>query len=570
MPPIDPVVEVLVQNALDAAVEEGGLATVRAAGSPFLSGSSGIACAVFDRTGQQITQNAGGLLHVSALRLMQRELLKDFPVDTMADGDVFIFNDHFRGGVHCADVGMFRPIFRDGRATMFVATMMIVTDMGGMSAGGLPANATEIFHEGLVLPPLHYRRAGVREIAVEKVIRSNVRAPEKVMGDIDALMVGLKVATERVDELLNRYGVILVMVIVERLIDYGRRMTSLGIEAIPDGVYFGKYEIEGDGFDERRRLNVQCEITISGRACRMDFDGTDYQARGPINCSLSQATTGAAYALRCYLDPAIPMNEGFYQAFEVNLPEGSLLNPLFPAACNLRMGTVNAMVGAVNSAFAETFPERVTAGASAAVTATIGGAATGGQKPWAMIEADFGAFGARKGLDGVDGTPPLIYASPGWMRSIEGYELEFPLEYECFELAADSGGPGQWRGSAAVIKRLKILADGWLTVRGSDAFERGAPGLAGGEPGGLARWVLNEGGPDEEQLPPKKTNHYIKAGDRLTLNNGGGGGFGDPRLRDPEAVARDVRNGVVTREGALRDYGVELDVSGRNARRAAS
>ncbi len=570
MPRADPVVNELIQNALDNGVEEGGLATVRAAGSPFLSSSSGIACALFDTMGRQVTQNAGGLLHVSALRLMYKELLKSYPPDSIVDGDLFMSNDHFKGGIHPTDIGVFRPIFHRGKLVLFSAAMMIVTDLGGVSAGGLPANATEIFHEGVVIPPLRYWEAGKPVAALELMLRANTRAPEKLMGDINALIAGVNVASARVCEVLDRYGSATVTSVIEHLVEYSRHMTRVGIQAIGDGTYRGRYEIESDGLDERKSLTVCCAIEIRGTSCRMDFTGTDRQARGPINCSLSQAVSGAAYALRCYLDPSIPMNEGFYDAIEIILPPGSLLNPYYPAACNLRMASVNGMFGAVNQAFAEAYPERVMAGSSAAITVTVGGVRGTHSHDWAMVDADFGVCGARLGLDGVDGAPPPFYSSPGWMRSIEGYELEYPVEYQDFRLLPDSAGPGEWRGATAVIKHLKFTADGWLTVRGSDGFERGPRGLAGGKNGGRAAWILNEGTAGEERLPAKKTNHYLKAGDCLTLINGGGGGYGDPLRRDPQAVARDVRNGVVTRERARSDYGVEVDASGVIAHRIKS
>ena len=235
----DPVLNEIIQNSLEGAAEEGGLATVRAAGSQFLSSSGGIACALFDPDGRQIAQNAGGLPHVSALRLMQKELLKVFPIAEMDSGDVFIFNDHFRGGIHCADVAMFEPVFFEGEPVLFVATMMIMSDMGGMSAGGLPANATEIFHEGLVIPPLRFREGGKRRRDIEALILANVRLPAKVMGDLDALLTGLSVTRARALDLLERYGGETVSRVVNHLIEYARVMTEAGIRAIPDGTYIG-------------------------------------------------------------------------------------------------------------------------------------------------------------------------------------------------------------------------------------------------------------------------------------------------------------------------------------------
>jgi N-methylhydantoinase B len=565
----DPVLNEVIQSALDLAVEEGGFAAARAAGSTFVSSSNGIACALFDASGRQVAQTAGGLLHVSALRSMLPNLLARFPVEGMKDGDVYIFNDHFLGGIHPTDVGAFRPIYHGGRLVYFAATMMIVSDLGGMSAGGLPANATEIFHEGLVIPPVPYHQAGELIGITQQFIRSNSRAPDKVIGDIDALVAGTAVVKARMGELLDRYGIDVVEQVVEQLLAYTVEMTRLGLSEFPDGVYQGAYAVEEDGIEADREFVVRCTIEISGADCLMDFTGTDRQARGPINASYSQALSAAIYAIRCFLDHDIPMNEGFYDAVKVRLPEGSLVNPVYPAAANLRMGTVTAMLDAVNGALSAAFPGRVGAPGSVAATATVSGVSAESGSTWTMLDANFGASGGRQGLDGTDGTPSPIYSSAGWERSIEAYEWEFPVQYECFKLLPDTAGPGQWRGAAGVMKTMHFETDGWLTVRSSDRFARAPLGLAGGHSGSGGAWLINMGRADETRLPSKKTNHFLKAGERLTFINAGGGGFGDPHLRAVEDVARDVRHGFVTREGALRDYAVEIDAEG-NARRGGA
>ncbi|HXZ85565.1 MAG TPA: hydantoinase B/oxoprolinase family protein, partial [Myxococcota bacterium] len=386
----DPVLDEVVQNALDMVVEEGDLAAARAAGSPFISSGNAIACAVFDPQGAQLAQTAGGLLHVSALRVMLRELLTRIDAATLAEGDVLICNDHFLGGIHPTDVGIFRPVFHAGRLAYFCAAMMIVSDLGGMAAGGLPANATEIFHEGLVIPPLRYWTRGQPEAALRALIRANSRAPEKVIGDIDALVAGTGVAATRLGELLRKYGDARLAEVIGRLLEYGAKRTRAEIAQLPDGRFSGSYAMEGDGFDEARSWIVRCAVTIDGERCRLDFSGTDPQARGPINASYSQALSAAVYALRCYLDPDIPMNEGFYSAVEVVLPQGSLVNPDYPAACNLRMGTVHAMLDAVNQALAGEFPERVAAPGSMAATANASGVKAEGARTWTLLDVYLG------------------------------------------------------------------------------------------------------------------------------------------------------------------------------------
>jgi N-methylhydantoinase B len=374
------------------------------------------------------------------------------------------------------------------------------------------------------------------------------------------------VAAARLRELLERRGDARLAEVIGRLLEYSARMTRAGIAALPDGTFEGSYAMEGDGFDTDRSFVVRCRVTIDGEHCRLDFGGTDPQARGPINASYSQALSGAVYALRCYLDPDIPMNEGFYSAVDVLLPQGSLVNPDYPAACNLRMGTVHAMLDAVNQALASHFPERVAAPGSLAATANASGVKADGGRTWTLLDVYLGVGGARFGLDGVDGTPSPLYSMSGWDRSIETYEAQFPVEYLCFRLDPDSGGAGTWRGGTGIVKRIRFDEDAWLTVRSADRFERPPQGLAGGRPGSGGAWIVDEGLPGEQRLPAKKTNHLIRAGQVLTCIGGGGAGIGDPRAREPALVERDVRTGVVSREAALREYGVAIDALGRGRR----
>jgi N-methylhydantoinase B len=563
----DPVLREVVQSALDTAVEEGGLTAARAAGSPFVASGGSIACAVFDVTGRQIAQTAGGLMHVAALRLMLRALLEDYSLDEFADGDLFLLNDHFRGGIHPTDVGAFRPIYHQGQLVMFIAVMMIVSDLGGMSSGGLPANATEIFHEGLVIPPVRYYEKGRRSADIEHIIRANSRVPHKIIGDIDALISGCNAGAARVAELLDRYGCAAVLDIADHLIAYAEQMARLGFEAIPDGVYTGSYDVEEDGVEEGREFVVRCTVTVKGPTCHIDLTGTDRQARGPINSSLSQSLSGIIYAVRCYLDPYIPMNEGFYNALTWTLPKGTLVNPNYPAACNLRMGTVHAMVDSICEALAAGVPGRVIAAGSLAATATASGP-TGGPDggPWTFLDVYLGSGGARHGLDAVDGTPSPIYSSSGWERSIESYEWEYPVEYECVRLVMDSAGDGKWRGSAGLIKKVRLKADGWLTVRSSGRFRKPPRGIAGGSDATAGAFIVNAGTDREVRLPAKKTNHYIHAGDHLTILLPGGGGYGNSHERDPAAVARDVHYGLISVDKALSVYRVRLDAAGEGHR----
>jgi N-methylhydantoinase B len=553
----DPILNEIIRNALTMVAEEAGISAARSASSVMANTSSSIACAVFDKDARLVAQTLGGLIHVSALRCMLPEVLKDHPPETLREGDAIAVNDQFRGGIHPTDVGMFRPIFHNGEPVFYCGVLMIVSDLGGMSSGGLPANATEVFHEGMVIPPVKYFDQGQRRADIAAFIRSNSRTPHKIIGDIDALVIGGNIAAARMAELIEKHGYARLVEVIDDLMAYSERLLRHGIAEIPDGVYRGRYDVEDDGVEFDRPFTVQVAITVKGSDCHMDFTGTSPQARGPINASYSQSLSGAVYALLCHVNPDVPVNEGFYRTIETTFPLGSLVNAKYPAACNLRMAVVHAMLDAVNIAFAEAFPERGVAASGVPSTIQANGKQLNSDTPWSFLDVALGIGGARYGADGVDGAAHVIYGFATYGVGVEASEWEYPIRYRCFRLAQDSAGPGKWRGGAGLHKEIEFLTEAMLTVRGTDRYRNPPRGVAGGLPAGASAWILNKGRPDEQQLPAKKTNHLVRAGDTLALTMAGGGGYGDPKTRDPAEVMRDVKAGLVSRESAVRDYGLD-------------
>jgi N-methylhydantoinase B len=559
----DPFLPEIIHNALRGIADEAGLFSARSAYSPFINTSPQIAAGLFDARARPIAQTDSALIHVSAVQRMLPEVLKDIPPETLQPGDALIINDHFRGGIHPTDVAVFTPIFYQGKLAFFHGSMMIVSDLGGLSNGGLPANATEIFHEGLVIPPVKLYKQGVPNEEVHRMIASNSRTPARVLGDIRALVVGGNMSAPRLIELCDKYGFDQVTEIIDELLDYTERLTRRGIERIPDGVYTGSYLIEDDGIDVGKHFNVQVAVTVVGSNIKLDFNGTDPQARGPINSSYSQSLSGVVVALRFFLDPDIPLNEGFYRPIEVVFPHGSLVNPKYPAAANARFAVVMAIMDAINQALSAARPDRQMAPSGCPHVFTVTGINPETNQFWSMIVVHMGALGARASKDGIDGLPPLLNATPGYMRNAEHYEWEYPVIYDDFAFRPDTAGPGKWRGGSGMVKHVTLNSDADLTVRAVDRCELSPRGVAGGKPGGIGGWVLNEGRPGEKRLPMKQTNLRIRKGDRLTMYVSGGGGYGDPFERDPDLVGKDVRKGIVTVEGAARDYGVAVDASGR-------
>ena len=555
----DPFLREIVQNALMTIADEAGVFGARSAYSPFVNSGTTIALALFDAKARILAHSGEGGMHVSALQCMLPEMLKDHPIESLAEGDVIVVNDHFRGGIHPTDVGVFRPIFWQGRPAFFYGAMMIVSDLGGMSTGGLPANSTEIFHEGLVIPPVKLYVAGKPNPDVHALIASNSRTPARVLGDIRALVIGGNLAMSRLLELVGKYGYELVLETIDEVLNHSEALMRHEIERIKDGVYKGSYIIEEDGVVPNKTYMVRVTVTIEGAKCRMDFTGTDPQARGPINSSYSQSLSAATMAMRYLIDADVPLNEGFYRPLEVSLPLGTLVNPKYPAAANLRLATVQPMLDAVNQALAPACPAKTVAASGQPHVFTLSGRDPETGEGWSLLDLQYGSMGARASKDGIDAMPHILFPAPGYWRNMESYEVDYPVEYIDFRFIPDSAGPGKYRGGAGIVKEVRFLTEGQLTARGTGRCAIPPEGVAGGKSGLGGGWILNRGRPNEESLPLKKTNIHVNAGDTLTMLVSGGGGFGDPFDRDPQLVAKDVKAGIVTLEGAARQYGVIID-----------
>src|SRR5579862_1275656 len=311
----------LVRNALATIAEEMGLAVVRSAYSSHVKEGGDSTAALFDAGGRLLAQSNGApLMHLASLRPSLTEVLVDFPAAGMADGDVFVTNDPYRGGIHSNDVMVFRPVFIDGAVTFFTASLLHVADIGGVATGGLPANATEMYHEGLVLPPVRLYRAGEPDHGIFATLAANSRTPEKVLGDVRAMVAGDFAGATRLAELAAKYGRARLIELCDELIAYSERRTRLEIAALPDGEHTGSFTIDDDGVEPGKDHVVRVKVTIDGDRFIADFTGTDRQARGPINAAVSQSISGAFFAMRCLLSSDIPVNEGAFAPLELVLP----------------------------------------------------------------------------------------------------------------------------------------------------------------------------------------------------------------------------------------------------------
>ncbi|MFC4119243.1 hydantoinase B/oxoprolinase family protein [Nonomuraea zeae] len=543
------------RHALVVAAEEASIVVVRSAYSTFIVEGSDASAAILDARGRLVAQSmATTLMNSMALRTALPELLKDFPPESMQPGEVYALNDAYRGGVHTNDLLVYRPVFAGGGPAYFTATMIHVSDLGGLSAGGMAPLATDIFLEGLQLPPVRLATNAGIDPAIEAVLKANSRTPDKVMGDVRALVAGTAVAAARLESLLGEYGDQGLASGIDDYLDYTETRTRAALAELPKGRFEAAYPIDDDGIDLGRSHTVRVSVTLDASRAVLDFAGTDPQVPAAVNASASQSLAAAVFAVRCFLDPAIPMNDGCLRAIEVLLPEGSLLNARSPYPCGGRYVPIYAAMEAVFQALSDAVPERAIAASGILQPFSI---AAVGAPYWIHLSYDFGGVGARQGLDGPDATGVHFGIGRNSVPQAEPVESRCPLIVESIETIPDSGGPGRFRGGLGSRTVYRFLADCHVTTRG-DRLRLPPPGRDGGLPGRLGGFFKRHLDGRVERLASKVNNVRFAAGEAFIVATTGGGGIGPPDERDRAAIEADLEAGRVTPRGAAEDYGVAV------------
>ncbi len=542
----------ILRHALRIAAEEASIVVVKSAHSAMIVEGADACAGILDAQGRLVAlSTATNLMHAASLRCSLPAVLEDHPPETMRPGDVFVMNDCFRGGIHANDLLVFRPVWVADRLAFFTGTLIHVSDLGGSSAGGIVPGATDVFAEGLQLPPVLLYRAGEPVPDIQRLIALNSRTPDRVMGDLQALVAGVHVAARRMEALAEEHGDEALRRGIDAYITGAEQRMRQELGRLAPGVYRGEYVIDDDGLDLDRSPVVRVEITVGDGDIRLDFSATDDQARGAINAGTSQALTGVLYAVRCFVDPSIPMNEGCFRPVDVVFRRGSLLDPTPPAACGGRVVAVTAVCEAVLDALSRARPDRSTAASSVIHPYTL--SAPGGLDPWLVLSYEYGGLGARHGSDGPSATGAFFLGGRNVVPQIEPLEARLPLVFEAQRLIPDSGGAGRWRGGLGVETRIRLLEDAELAVR-NDRIRRPPCGRDGGSAGrpGDQFAIAHDG--SHRPLLPKAAHQPLERGETLVLQTSGGGGLGDPREREAPRLAEDVAEGFVSEAAAQEVY----------------
>jgi N-methylhydantoinase B len=543
----DPVLLEVVRYRLESIVEEMQWSLIRGSFSPVVKEALDASCSLFDASGTVIAQSRSNPSHLGSLVFSVRSILAQYPVDTMQQGDVYILNDPYLGGTHLPDIALVMPLVVDGRVVAMSASMAHQVDVGGVMAGSVPTHATEIFHEGLRLPALRLARGGTMDDGLLRLIRQNVRLPDTLQGDLNAQLAAGKIALRRLSETGARYGWPQLTDLFAELLDRSEAMTRRALAALPAGTYRYVDYLDNDGIELDRRIRIEVAVTLDGTGnVAFDFEGTSGQVRGPLNIVPSGVHSAAFYGVRAITDPAIPTNGGCFRPVTVKLPPRSLVNPDPPAPVNGRTPVMKRIASCIVGALAQVLPERFPAASAASVLVLAFGGEWPGEPRRRFVVTDLinGGSGAALGHDGIDGIATDM--TNGMSLSAEVLELEAPIRLVRCAIRPDSGGAGTFRGGCG-LEREYLVLHGPVSIshRGERHYAR-APGLAGGGDGALATSEVVRVDGTVETVPSKGM-LVLNAGDRLRVATPGGGGYGPPGARSPEAIAEDARSGKAGR-----------------------
>ena len=533
---LDPIGLEILWTRLIAIADEAATTLVRTSFSPIVRESNDYSCVLFDHRGHAVAENTLGIPSFNAvMSRVMRHILARFPVGAWSPGDVVVTNDPWIASGHLPDVSCIVPVHLRDRHVGFIGSIAHMADIGGAIWS---ADSREVFEEGLRIPPTFLYRNGTADATLVDIIRNNVRLPEQVLGDIHAQIAAGRLAAGRLVEVLDDVGLPDLTTPSDQVCARAESSMRQAIGAIPDGTY--SHRLEMDGVDGHP-IVIAVRIDVRGTEMHVDYGGTSPQVPRGLNTVMNYTDAYTCYPIKCAVDPLTPRNEGSYRPITVTAPEGSLLNPRFPAAVNARQLVGHILSAAIYNALFPAIPGRVIAecGSAPTLRAVFSGTRRNRPEKFTSILFVNGGMGARPGLDGLSCTcfPSNVVAG-----SMEIIEAESPLIVWRKEFARDSGGGGRYRGGLGQHVEVEVRSDGPAVLSlFVDRISHPARGLDGGLPGAPAQVTVEGAVPQH-----LKGRNMVESGTRIRIRYPGGGGYGRPELRDPAAAARDLAGELVS------------------------
>ena len=562
---VDMVTMSIIDSTMTAICREMGITLMRTSYSTIFNEALDFTCALASPDGEMIAQAEFCPSMIGGVPLLVRSCVLEIPLDEWEPGDVVVHNDPYRGGLHSPEHTLIQPVFVEDELMAFAMTIGHLVEIGGMVPGAFAGEATEIFHEGLRVPPVFIKKRGEDIEEVWKLLLANVRTPRFNYGDLRALIAGTDVGVRQLGAMIEKYGKEHFLRNTADLLDYSESRMRAEIAAIPDGKYTFSDEVEDDGI-ENVPYTINVAVHVHGDEVVVDYTGTSLQAKGPINATLGVSYSAAYNGMLHVTDESIPTNSGCFRPIRVVSPPGTLLNVDYPAPeVGGNTETHCKIAGAVIGALSPALPDRTMAAEGATHTNFVfGGTDEESGEAFVCYAIELSGWGGRNFADGNDATDSIN----GNCRVIpvEVFETRFPMQCESYKMVEDSGGAGRHRGGLSTQRTLKSLDTVITGSQMSDRHHNRAWGLYGGQSGGTAgTWHMAANTVEWRTIddafnkvsPSKWSNVPIAPGDRIRFQTPGGGGWGEPSERAQEAVAEDLAEGYISRKTAREVYGLE-------------
>lgn len=552
---IEPVQFEVVRNALDTLVDEMALTILRTAYSGIVKDAMDFSTGFADRSGETIAMGLTIAFHVGSFPSAVRSILRKFDGRIYPD-DVYIMNDPYTsGGIHLPDVYVIKPVFAEEELQGFSCTVAHQTDIGGIVPGSNSTDSHEIYQEGLRIPTTKLYERGIANETMFDLLATNVRVPDKVLGDVRAEIAAANMGERQFLDLVERYDAPTLRRYMNAILEYSERRVRQEISSLPDGTHEFTHYIDGDNI-ETGDVIIKLKMVIEGDGILVDFTGSSPQVKAGINSPFPFTESAVWGGIRQIMDPDIPNSSGSHFPIVVTAPEASVIKPVLPAPCGARGIVGYRIMECVWGALSQAVPDRVPADGEGGNTIISIGGYDSERKPFAFVDLFAGGRGGRPNGDGPLGTPHAGGNSAN--TPVEIAEVESPVRIEEYGILPDSAGPGKYRGAPSIVRDVRLLEDEAVLQLRSDKRRNLAFGLHGGKSGSSSWNIVNPGLDDEHIITPMGVG-TMKRGDVIHHIMASGGGWGDPLERDPELVLRDVRNDVYTINYVRSEFGVVIN-----------
>ncbi len=551
----------IVESAMIAIAREMGINVQKTAYSTIFSEGEDFTCALANRDGELIAVADFCPSQIGGVPLLVRSMIKEIPLSEMSEGDVVIHNDPYRGGLHTPEHTVFKPIFVEDKIVAFSVCVGHFVEVGGMVPGGFPGEATEIFHEGLRVPPIKIIKEGKDVPEVWKMMLANVRTPRGNYGDMRALISAVDLGEKRLKSLIEKYGAQTFESTVQDLMDYSEKRMRAELETFKDGKYTFVDKVEDDGIEDKE-YEIHIAVYVQGGEVVVDYTGSSKQAKGPINATLGVAWSAAFNAILHMTDETIPLNSGCFRPIRVIAPAGTVMNVDYPGSeVGGNTETHPLIVSAIFGAMVDCVPDRVMASEGTTHGCFVfGGHDELNDEPYGGFDFSYVGYGGRSFADGNDATDSINGNCAN--TPMEVFETRFPWIVEEYALRPNSGGAGQFRGGLSNVKQMMCTGE-MLVSQMTNKHKICAWGLKNGGGGALGATLYKKAGGNKWETtveaygkvsPSKYSNIPMNPGDRVRVLAPGGGGFGAPADRSQEAVTEDVREGYISEDQARKIY----------------